>query len=336
MKLPQLEIPIPGTDKVLRPRLPFIMGGAGLGITDGVLAGHAAKAGMIAIISGTLRRHDILKEIQTAREIAGPEGIIGVNVLGVMSDFKETMEMVLPHVDVFSQGAKFIREPFKRCYEEGVAFIPVISNPKSIALCEKLQAAAIVIESNQGGGHQGTDKNTWELAQLEEIRNAKVPVIAAGGIVEGTDAAKLLNMGYSGLQLTTVFILTKECTVAERYKRRYWEATPDQMIRFLSPSGLPGMALYDDFLLPYIIGEGKEPSLEPTVSEKQCIDCMPHCSKTFCLRNVLWEAYKTGNKLIFCGGNVARLKEYIPDFNDLPSVDDVCARIVGEIESYNV
>lgn len=336
MELPQLKIPVPGTNKILEPRLPFILGGAGLGITDGILAGHAAKAGMISIISGTLRRHDVLKEIRTAREIAGPDGIIGVNVLGVMSDFRETMELVLPHVDVFTQGAKFIREPFKRCYEEGVAFLPVISNPKSIPLCEKLNAAAIVIESNQGGGHQGTDKDTWELAGLPEVKSAKVPLIAAGGIVNGTDAAKLFNAGYSGVQLTTVFILTRECTVSEKYKRRYWGATPEQMIRFLSPSGLPGMALYDDFLKPYILGNDNKPSLESTVSERECIDCMPHCSKTFCLRKVLWEAYKTGNKLVFCGGNVSRLKEYVPDFNNLPSVEQVCSRIIDELRSYNV
>lgn len=335
MKLPQLEISIPGTDRVLRPRLPFVLGGGGLGITDGYLVGHAAKEGMIGIISGTLRRHDIVSEIKKAREIAGPEGIIGVNVLGVMSDFKETMELVLPHVDIFTQGAKFLREPFKRCYEEGVAFLPVISNPKSIPLCEKLNAAAIVIESNQGGGHQGTDKDTWELARLLQMRKSRVPLIAAGGVVDGYDAAKLFLLGYSGIQLTTVFVLTKECTVAEKFKRRYWEATPDQIIRFLSPSGLPGMALYDDFLKPYIINPGKTPDTTPHIKDSECINCMIHCSRTFCLRKVLWEAYKTGNKLVFCGGNVTRLKEYVPDFNNLPTVADVCKRLVSELELYD-
>lgn len=335
MEIPRFEIKVHGSDKILKPRLPFIMGGAGLGITDGCLAGHAARAGMIAIISGTLRRHDILREIKKARDIAGPDGIIGVNVLGVMSDFKETMELVLPHVDIFTQGAKFIRDPFKRCNEIGIAFLPIISNPKSIPLCEKLGASAIVIESNQGGGHQGTDKNTWELAASPEVKNAKVPLIAAGGVICGEDMGRLFKLGYSAIQLTTAFILTKECTVAEKFKRKYLESTPEKIIRFLSPSGLPGMALYDEFLEPYIISEDRTPDTERTVSENECIDCLAHCSKTFCLRKVLWGAYKTGNKLVFCGGNVHELKKYVSNINNLPTVKDVCDRLVNELKSYN-
>lgn len=334
MELPALEIKIHGTNKILKPRVPFVLGGAGLGITDGIIAGYAAKAGMIAIISGTLRKHDILREIQKARDIAGPEGIIGVNILGVMSDFRETMELVLPHIDIFTQGAKFLREPFKQCVERGIAFLPIISNPKSIPLCERLGASAVVIESNQGGGHQGTNKSTWELADLPELKNARIPIIAAGGVVDGKDVAKLLLLGYSGVQMTTAFILTKECTVAEKYKRRYYDAKKEDIIRFMSPTGLPGMALRDPFLEPYLIENDNIPDTTVTVKEKNCDDCLIHCNKTFCLRSVLWGAYYKGEKLIFCGGNVHKLKEYIPDFNNLPTVDETCHRFEREAIEY--
>jgi NAD(P)H-dependent flavin oxidoreductase YrpB (nitropropane dioxygenase family) len=334
LKLPPLEIKIQKTGKVLRPRVPFILGGAGLGITDGVLAGYAAKAGMIGILSGTLRTHDIVNEIKKARDIAGPEGILGVNMLGVMSDFKEAMELVMPHIDVFTQGAKFLREPFKLCAEHGVAFLPIISNPKSIPLCEKLGAAAIVIESGQGGGHQGTTMSTWEMAKMPEVKEAKVPTIAAGGIMDGEEAAKLITLGYSGVQMTTVFILTKECTVAEKFKRRYFKAKKEDIIRFMSPAGLPGMALRDPFLEPYYIEGGNQPDKTVNVAEKQCNNCLIHCNKTFCLRSVLWGAYYKGEKLIFCGGNVHRLKEKVPDFNNLPTVEEVVRRIENEAVEY--
>lgn len=334
LKLPSLEIKVHGTNKVLRPKFPFVLGGAGLGITDGKLVGAAAKAGMIGIISGTLRTHDVLDEIKIAREIAGPEGIIGVNILGVMSDFRETMELVLPHIDIFTQGAKFLREPFKLCAEQGIAFLPIISNPKSIPLCERLGASAIVVESNQGGGHQGTTKTTWELAEHPEVKSAKVPIIAAGGVIEGADAAKLLMLGFSGIQMSTAFILTKECTVSEKFKRRYFDAKKEDIIRFLSPTGLPGMALRDPFLDRYLIEGDNVPDPTVNVSDKQCNDCLIHCNRTFCLRSVLWGAYHKGEKLIFCGGNVYRLKDYVKDFNNLPTVEDVLHRIEREALDY--
>jgi nitronate monooxygenase len=77
---------------------------------------------------------------------------------------------------------------------------------------------AIVAQGAEAGGHRGTflgafDEALVPLAELVPAASAavSVPVLAAGGIVDGAGIAAALAAGAQGVQLGTAFLFTPEC-----------------------------------------------------------------------------------------------------------------------------
>ena len=53
---------------------------------------------------------------------------------------------------------------------------------------------------------------------MEDLKDIEIPLICAGGIGDENDYKKALEMGYSGVQLGTRFLASKECIVTKSYK----------------------------------------------------------------------------------------------------------------------
>lgn len=94
--------------------------------------------------------------------------------------------------------------------------------------------------SESGGHHLGT---LGREALLEAVR-AAVPgalVLAAGGIADGRDLARLERLGADGWMCGTLFVATRESRAHPVYKRRVVEATADEtVVTDLFDIGWPG------------------------------------------------------------------------------------------------
>lgn len=96
----------------------------------------------------------------------------------------------------------------------------------TVALAKKLIRSgvdAIIIEGSEAGGHIGP-VSTSVLAQeiLPIIRD--VPVFVAGGIGRGDAIASYLEMGASGAQLGTRFVVANECIAHPKFKAAFRRA----------------------------------------------------------------------------------------------------------------
>ena len=85
---------------------------------------------------------------------------------------------------------------------------------------------AIIAQALEAGGHRGlflTDDLSTQLplfALLPLIVDAvKVPVIAAGGIMDGRGAAAALALGAAGVQLGTAYLFCPEATISGAYRQ---------------------------------------------------------------------------------------------------------------------
>lgn len=97
----------------------------------------------------------------------------------------------------------------------------------TVAFAKKLIRSgvdAIIIEGSEAGGHIGP-VSTSVLAQeiLPVIRD--VPVFVAGGIGRGDAIASYLEMGASGAQLGTRFVVANECIAHEKFKAAFRRAS---------------------------------------------------------------------------------------------------------------
>lgn len=298
MKFPELKI---GN---LIPRYPIIQGGMALRVSTAPLAAAVANAGGIGVIAATgISEEELRNEIRAARRLT--PGIIGINIMFAVRQFASLVHTAIEEkIDVVFTGAGFSRDIFKWGREAGVPVVSIISSAKLAAIAEKQGASAVVAEGVEAGGHLGTDRSIEEI--LPEIVSAvKLPVIAAGGIIDGKGIARMIRLGASGVQMATRFVLSIECNVAEAFKQMYLKASADDVVIIKSPVGMPGRALRNPFTEKILQGNAPKPEV--------CTACLKHCSKDYCIIQAL-ENSRTGqvdNGIVFTGINVYKIKEIL-------------------------
>jgi NAD(P)H-dependent flavin oxidoreductase YrpB (nitropropane dioxygenase family) len=286
--------------------LPIIQGGMAVRISTAPLAAAVANEGGIGIIAGTGMSIEELKaEIRKARELTS--GIIGVNVLFAAREFSELVKAAISEgIDLVISGAGFSRDMFKWGKETNTPIIPVVSSAKFAQLAEKFGAAAVVVEGKEAAGHLGTDRPMFDILP-EVIEAVKIPVIAAGGIIEGADIVRALNAGAAGVQMGTRFAASEESNASKEMKELYIKSKKEDVVVIDSPVGYPGRGLRNTF---YNNWEAGNP--EKII---KCVKCLKNCSHAFCILRSLENATTNGDSekaLMFCGENVYKIKEILP------------------------
>ncbi len=307
-KLPPLKI-----GNILA-RLPIIQGGMAVRVSLHNLAGNVAKEGGIGIValSGMKDPNEARDEIRKAREIAGPGGVIGVNIMGVLGQFVELVKVAIEEkVDLIVQGAGFRPEIFEMTRGTGVPVFAMTSSVKFAHKVEAAGAAAIVIEGADAGGHLGFReghefRKTIDILKEIVASGVKVPLIAAGGVFSGADIVEMLRAGAVGVQMATRFVSTEECDANIKFKEAHLKATPEDVVIIHSPVGLPGRAVKTPFVEKVLKGTAPKPD------PKECQGCIgPVCDKSYCILKALENARRgdLDNGLVFAGANVWRVKK---------------------------
>jgi nitronate monooxygenase len=89
---------------------------------------------------------------------------------------------------------------------------------------ERAGIDAVVAQGYEAGGHRGTFDPTQdeEIGTLALVRllasRIAIPVIAAGGIMDGNGVSAAFKLGAAGAQLGTAFILCPESSASEAYR----------------------------------------------------------------------------------------------------------------------
>lgn len=299
--------------------VPIIQGGMAVKISTATLAAAVANEGGIGIIAGTgMKVDELIAEIRKARQLTN--GVIGVNILFAVREFADLVKAALKEgIDLVVSGAGFSRDMFAWGKEADTAIVPIVSSAKLAVMAERLGAAAVVVEGKEAGGHLGTDRPMRDV--LPEVLEAvSIPVIAAGGIIDGKDIAEVIKLGASGVQMGTRFAASVESNASDEMKQLYIKATKEDVIHVKSPVGLPGQGLRNQF---YNMIES-----ESSVRITKCVDCLKRCTHSFCIMDALVNACKTGDfnrALVFSGENVHRIKEIL-------TVNEIFKRLLAEVQ----
>ena len=184
-------------------KYPIIQGGMGVGVSLHNLAGNVSKEGGIGIISTAdigFKEKDfsnnpkkanlraIKKEIDKAREIAGEDKILGVNIMVAMNSYKEIVtECVKNKIDLIISGAGIPKDLPEYVKGSSTKIAPIVSSLRCCILIVKHWIKKynyipdmIIIEGPEAGGHLGFKKE--EILEnknqtLEEIVSEVVKYI---------------------------------------------------------------------------------------------------------------------------------------------------------------
>lgn len=327
-------------DKILD--FPLIQGGMGVGVSLGRLAGSVAREGCMGTISMVgigYREEDYYKnnleankrafskELAKAKEIAKGKGMIAVNIMTALNDYKEMAKYAAKEkVDAIVAGAGLPLDLPDLVKGTQTLIAPIISSKRALELIirtweKRYQRIPdfIVIEGPDAGGHLGFKEeeisdpkhSLVEIVKeivpfhksLQERIGRKIPLFGGGSIFDGCEMKEIVDLGCDGVQIGSRFIATEECDVSDEFKNLIVDSSKEDVELFISPVGMVARGIRNTFI---------ERAKEKRAPSTHCINCLKPCNPAttqYCISDALSNSAR-GNVqegVVFCGSNVDRI-----------------------------
>jgi nitronate monooxygenase len=177
----------------------------------------------------------------------------------------DTVLRLAPPVVSFTFGL-LPAEDVRALQSAGCRVIGTATNLAEARAWEAAGADAICAQGAEAGGHRGTFIGGFEegaiglVALVPRLADAvRVPVIAAGGIMDGRGIAAAFALGARGVQLGTAFLACDESGAHGAWKTRLGEADlrGTRLTRVFS--GRPARGLVNDFMEAHRADEAAVP-----------------------------------------------------------------------------
>ena len=324
---------------------PIIQGGMGVRVSGSRLASAVSNEGALGVVAavGTgeewpdrslnyaARSYVSLRDMLRKTKALTPNPI-AVNIMCVLTNYEDLVKAADEEaVGAIISGAGLPMHLPALVKNKSIKLIPIVSSGRAADLIcrawlrkHKRLPDAIVVEGHLAGGHLGfaMEDVTKAHVSLESIvkdvldvaasyaerHGMPIPVIPAGGIFDGKDIARFLNMGAGGVQMGTRFVCTHECDASIQYKEAYVNCKKEDIIVIRSPVQLPLRVIRNAFVDRLLTGE------------KVRFSCPYHClatcepvSSPFCIAQALLNAYRGNMDAGFatCGANAYRIDKIV-------------------------
>jgi nitronate monooxygenase len=304
IELPLLQAPMSGV--VTPPLVAAVSNAGGLGLLPGVMVPPDQLRQQIRAIR-TLTSRPFGVNLLLHRDLQPPVDPSAVpddllrRVQGELNGFRELLSipavasrpprapdliaaaldvLIEERVAVFSIGlGSPTRELVDRCHGAGMKVIAMAATVDDAREISASGVDAIIAQGSEAGGHRSTwtkrpspqhaALGTLALVPLV-VAAVTVPVIAAGGIVDGRGLAAALVAGASGASLGTRFIATQESAAPAFYKQALLDASGDDTVVTDVFTGLYARMLRNEFTERY--GASGAPVLPGGVQQLATMD----------------------------------------------------------------
>jgi len=338
-------------------KVPIIQGGMGVRVSNSSLVSAVSNEGALGVIAAvglgeevennalSYPQRSVVSFTESIRQArAKTKNPFGVNIMCVLTNYEDLVNVAQDEsVDVIISGAGMPLRLPSLIKNKKTKLIPIVSSARAASIiCSTWQRRykrlpdALIVEGPLAGGHLG-----YSLAELEDKENVtleniltkvvtitrgfesgsiKIPVIAAGGVFDGKDIAKVIRLGASAVQMGTRFVCTHECDVAMEYKQTYLDAKQEDIVVIQSPVGLPGRVIRNEFVKRIMKGQRTD------------FNCQYHCLYTcdpkkvnYCIAKALLNASRgqMDKGFAMCGSNAYRIQKLV-------SVKELISELVTE------
>ena len=225
--------------ELLNVRYPILQAPMGW-IARSQLASAVSEAGGLGIIETSSGELDNVKA-EIAKMATLTKNPFGVNIAQAFVRDPNIVDFVV------DQGVKFVTtsagDPTKYTEALKSAGLTVFHVVPTLAAAKKAVAAGVdglVVEGGEGGGF----KNPRDVASMVLLplvcSEVSVPVIAAGGIVDGPSMAAAFALGAEGVQMGTRMVAALESPVHNNWKQAIVEGAETDTV-FLNRFSRPGL-----------------------------------------------------------------------------------------------
>lgn len=217
--------------------VPIVLAGMG-GVSMAPLAAAVSNAGGLGVLgAANLSPPELRAEIRRTRALTARP--FAVDLLAPLPEMLEPHLPVLydEGVPIFVAGLAVPERHVAEMKRRGMVVIVMCGKVRHAIHAERAGADVVVAQGTEAGGHTG---EIGTLALVPQVVDAVgIPVLAAGGIVDGRGLLAALALGAQGVVMGTRFIATPEATAAVEYREALVRAGQDDTVRTRCYTGKP-------------------------------------------------------------------------------------------------
>lgn len=228
------------------------------------LASAVSNAGGLGLIGAGSMYPEVLEQHIRKCKLATNKPF-GVNVPLLYPDIDQIMDIILTEgVKIVFTSAGNPATWTSYLKSKGIIVVHVIANTKFALKAESCGADAVVAEGFEAGGHNGREETTT-LCLIPIIRQAvSIPVIAAGGIADGSSMLAAIALGADGVQIGSAFAASVESSAHPNFKDAILAASEGET-RLSMKSVIPVRLLKNEFFSKVEEAEAKGASREELI-----------------------------------------------------------------------
>ena len=211
------------------------------------LASAVSNAGGLGLLgAGSMHPETLIEHIDKMN--AATSKPWGVNVPLMYPEIDRLMDILIRKgVKIVFTSAGSPKKYTDMLHQSGITVAHVVSSSKFAKKCEEAGVDAVVAEGFEAGGHNGREETTT-MALIPQVREAvSLPLIAAGGIGSGRSMLAAMALGAEGVQIGTLFAVSRESSASEAFKQLCVELGEDGTmlaLKKISPTRLIKNELY--------------------------------------------------------------------------------------------
>ena len=293
---------------------PIILAGMG-GVSMAPLVAAVSNAGGLGVMgAAALSPEDLRAEIRKTKTLTRKP--FAVDLLAPLP------QMIVPYlpvlydegVQIFVAGLAVPEKHVPEMKRHGIKIMVMTGKVKHAVRAEAAGADVVAAQGTEAGGHTG---EIGTLALVPQVVDAvKIPVVAAGGIVDGRGVVAALALGAQGAIIGTRFIATEEATAAQEYRQALVRAEQDETVRTRCYSGKPLRTLKN----PYVAEYEADPSKIKPFPEQLMISSQ---------RDVMayWRPHADSTRTCFPAG------QGVGAFREIKPAGEVLREIVAQTEA---
>ena len=226
--------------------VPILLAGMG-GVSMAPLVAAVSNAGGLGVMgAANLSPGGLRDEIRRTRELTAKP--FAVDLLAPLPEMIEPYLPVLydEGVTIFVAGLAVPEKYVAEMKRRRMLVMVMCGKVAHAVHAERAGADVVAAQGTEAGGHTG---EIGTLALVPQVVDAvKIPVVAAGGIVDGRGLVAALALGAQGAVMGTRFIATPEATAAVEYREALARAHQEDTVRTRCYTGKPLRTLKNPYV----------------------------------------------------------------------------------------
>lgn len=213
------------------------------------LASAVSNAGGLGIIGSGSMYPDILQDhIQKCKKNTDAPFAVNLPLLypNAEDHIKSILDLKVPIVFTSAGNPKTWTGELKK---HGVKVVHVVSSVRFAKKAEDAGVDAVVAEGFEAGGHNGVEETTTFCLVPEVAKTVQIPLIAAGGIIDGKSMLAAMVLGADGVQMGTRFVASEESSAHINFKQKVVELNEGEThltLKEITPVRLIKNDFYDE------------------------------------------------------------------------------------------